>query len=410
MNTTGSITHAPYADELHWPEGLVPLRNEDDGTLAEPYEQYAWLRENAPVVRLRTGGEDVWIVTRYDDVRAAARMHKVFSSQMSDVEQPTFITLFDGADHTRLRRVYAEAFNPKSVALVADRVRERAEHLIDELIDDGRGDVVDRVCVPLTMATIGGILDVPTTDVSKLKFWSNELLVWHSRFRGLPSTDESAGHTQDFFAYLQERLEQLHADKSESVGGHLARNWKEGNITAKEAREMGAFLFMAGHDTTTFLIGNGFRELVDNPSLLDRIRRNPADAERFVEELARKRGPVHRIHRRTMEDVDLGGVTIPKRGLVRLVIASANRDSAKFADPDKFDLDRDYTGHLGFGFGVHSCIGVPLARLEARILVEVLAQKVGTLKIGPGPSLVLTPGHAITLGPTELDVELTAAR
>jgi cytochrome P450 len=402
-------TVVPYADELTWPAALPELRNTDDGTLAEPHVQYSWLRDHAPVVRLRTPGEDIWLVTRYDDARKATRTPKVFGSRMSDDEQPTFITLYDGADHTRLRRVYAEAFNPKSVALVADRVRERAEQLVDGILTAGGGDVVAGIAVPLTMATIGGILDVPLTDVERLKFWSDQLLVWHARFRGLPSTEESEAHTREFFGYLTERLEELWRTASESVGGHLARNWKEGVITGNEASEMGAFLFMAGHDTTTFLIGNGFRQLVEQPALLDRFRAHPDDVDLFVEELARYRAPVQRIHRRTTEEVAVGDVLIPPGALVRLVLGSANRDQAVVVNPDTFDIDRDNKGHLGFGHGVHSCIGAPLARLEVRTLMQVIARKVGRLTPRGENALELTPGHAITTGPTRYELDFSPA-
>lgn len=171
---------------------------------------------------------------------------------------------------------------------------------------------------------------------------------------------------------------------------------------------MAAFLFMAGHDTTTFLLGNGFRVLAEDPSLLSRMRTNPQDAGMFVEELARFRSAVHRIHRRTTQDVDVAGVTIPEGSLVRLVLAAANRDTAVFKNPDVFDMDRDHSKHLGFGFGVHSCIGAPLARLEARVLFQVLAERAKSVEVADEDGLVLTPGHAVTQGPTSLELTLVS--
>lgn len=393
----------PYIHELDWPTDLTPIKNiDDDGSMAEPFEQYAWMRKNAPAARLQTDGEDVWMITRYVDVRKASRTPDVFSSQISDGVQPTFLTLFDGQEHARLRHVYAAAFNPKSIALVEDRVRQRARSLVETLVADGSGDVVEGICIPLTMATIGGIMDVPSSDIPKMKFWSNELLKLHAGNRGLPTAPSAAENTERFFDYLQGRLDQLYVEESDSVGGHLAKMWKNGRITAKEAREMCAFLFMAGHDTTSFLIANGVRELIAHQDLLMRIRSNPDDSALFVEELARLRGPVHRTVRRLKQDATVSGVRIPAGALVRLVIASANRDESKFPRPDEFDIDRDTSGHLGFGFGVHSCIGAPLARLESRALFEALSARVDEIKFLKTHLMRLSPGHSVTLGPTEL--------
>jgi cytochrome P450 len=403
-----AISTCPYADDLQWPPGLPPLKNiDDDGSMAEPYAQYAWMRKNSPVLRLRTAGEDVYVVTRYDDVKAAARKPDVFSSRMAEGEQPTFITLFDAAEHRRLRHVYAAAFNPKSINLVEDRIKDMAQALVGDLVACGSADATQDVAVPLTMATIGGIMDVPSDDIPQMKFWSNELLAFHASNRGLPSSTEARHNTEDFFNYLQGRLEELYAANSQSVGGHLARTWKEGHITAKEARELCAFLFMAGHDTTTYLIGNAFRVLLEHPDLLARLRNRPDDCAPFVEEVARLRGPVHRTHRRTTRDAVIANVAIPAGAVVRLVNASANRDDAKFTDPDTFDIDRDNSGHVGFGFGVHSCIGAPLARLEARTLLRTLARQVSGMRLAGDDPVRLTPGHAITLGPTRLSIQVS---
>lgn len=401
-------TPAPYADELQWPPNLEPIKNVDEhGTMPEPFAQYEWLRDNSPVVRIRADDHDIWLISRYEDVRQAARKPKVFGSQVSD-EPPrfTFLPTFDAPEHTRLRQVYARAFNPKSIQLVADTVRDRATTLIDRFVESGGGDIIKELNVPLTMATISGILGVPADDVSKMKFWSDEVFNLLAQSRSLKTSDTAEKNAGEFFEYLEGLMEELYAQNSDSVGGHLARAWKEGQLSAKEAREMCAFLFVAGHDTTTMLLGNGIRQLAISPELLGRLRNQPEDTPKFIEELARYRGTVHRIFRRTKEDVVVSGYFIPKGAIVRLLVASANRDEARFSNPNEFDIDRDNEGHVGFGLGVHSCIGAPLARLQARIFFEILATKVEAITLDGDDAIELMPGHSITLGAKKILVNV----
>jgi cytochrome P450 len=183
--------------------------------------------------------------------------------------------------------------------------------------------------------------------------------------------------------------------------------WKEGLLSEKEAKELCAFVFVAGHDTTTILLANAFRVFSEHPELLDRIRRNPDDAGLFVEELARFRGTVQRASRITTEEVEMAGVRIPAGAIVRLLPAAANRDSSKFPDGETFDLDRSTDGHLGFGHGVHSCLGAPLARLEVLVTVKLLAERLGSLLLDPDKPIEYVRGNNLTnSGPEHLHVLL----
>ncbi|MFF2114320.1 cytochrome P450 [Rhodococcus koreensis] len=396
-------SEAPYAHEIDWPNGLGEFSIfDDDGSMAEPFEHYKYMRAHAPVLRVRYDGGEFWHLARYEDVRKASRTPKVFGSQLEDPVPVTFLPLFDAPDHTRLRGAVAGAFNPKSIALVEDRVRDCADSLLGTYVDAGGGDITEQVATPLTMTTIAAILDIPADNIDQLRHWSSMLLSVHRRSRGLPGTESDRETTAVFLDFIEENLERLYRDESPSVGGHLARQWKSGGLAAKEAREMCAFLFVAGHDTTTFLIGNAVRQLTESPELLDRINSRPADAELFVEELARTRGTVHRTTRQTRTDVEMSGVTIPAGSMVRLLIASANRDESKFANPDIFDIDRNNEGHFGFGFGVHSCIGAPLARLETRIAVQCMARKIARITLDPDNPMEMASGSGLTVGPRHL--------
>lgn len=398
----------PYSHDLSWPEGMAPFKVVDDGTQGDPYAHYEWMRENAPVLRASSPVSDVWFISRYDDVRKAMRAPKIFSSQVVDPVPLTFLTLFDAPNHTRLRQVVAQAFIPKAIARFEDRVRENAEKYLAPMLAARGGDAVDDYAIPLSMSTISSLLDVPAEDFEKMKFWSDETFSYFGRLaRNAQGTGTDGQSTFEFFAYLKDTMERLYREGSESVGGHIARMWKDGLLSEKEAKELCAFVFVAGHDTTTILLANAFRVFSEQPELLDRIRRNPADANLFVEELARYRGTVQRASRITTEAVEVAGVTIPAGGIVRLLPAAANRDSNKYPDGERFDIDRNTDGHLGFGHGVHSCLGAPLARLEVVVTVKLLAEKLGSLSLDPGKPIEYVRGNNLTnSGPEHLHVLL----
>jgi cytochrome P450 len=336
------------------------------------------------------------------------RAPKVFSSQVVDPVPLTFLTLFDAPNHTRLRQVVAQAFIPKAIARFEDRVRENAEKYLAPMLAAGGGDAVDDYAIPLSMSTISALLDVPAEDFDKMKFWSDETFSYFGRLaRNAQGTGTDEQSTFEFFAYLKDTMERLYREESDSVGGHIARMWKDGLLSEKEAKELCAFVFVAGHDTTTILLANAFRVFSEQPGLLERIRRNPDDASLFVEELARYRGTVQRASRITTEEVEVSGVTIPAGAIVRLLPAAANRDSSKYPDGERFDIDRNTDGHLGFGHGVHSCLGAPLARLEVLVTVKLLAEKLGSLAVDPNRPIEYVRGNNLTnSGPEHLHVML----
>jgi cytochrome P450 len=386
---------------------MTPMKVvDDDGSMAEPFAQYAWMRHHSPVVVMENqSGPDVWMVTRYDSVRAGLRAPKVFVSQPSDTPPRfNFLPQWDAPAHSRLRQFYARAFNPKSIALSEGAVRERAARLAGDFAAAGGGDVIADFAIPLTMTTIGSIMDIPTDDGQKMKDWSEEVLLLHAQSRALPSTEDAEKNAMEFFSYVEQRLHKLYDDGSQSVGGVLAKAWQDGDLTTKEAVELAGFLFVAGHDTTTMLIGNAMRFLVEQPGLLERIRDEEDAAAKTVEEVVRLRGTVHRTTRRVIRDTEVDGVTIPAGSIVRLVIAAANRDETHFSDPDVFDIDRDNSTHLGFGGGPHTCVGAPLARLETRIALQELAKRTASFAYDGDDAVSLQPGHAITLGPNRLRV------
>ncbi|WP_233809573.1 benzoate 1,2-dioxygenase electron transfer component BenC [Paraburkholderia sp. HP33-1] len=397
-----------YSHELDWPEGLEPFKVVDDGSQGDPYEHYRWMREHAPVLRCQSATSDVWFLSRYDDVYQAIRSPKLFSSEVVSPPPLTFLTLFDAPDHSRLRKVVQPSFLPLALDPFIDQIAQRAEDLLDAMIAKGGGDVVNDFAIPLSISTISTMIDVPNEDEEKMKFWSDETFSYFGRLaRNAPGTGTDEQSAQAFFTYLKEAMERLAHTDSQSIGGHIARMWKDGLLSEKEAKELCAFVFIAGHDTTTILVANAFRMFAEQPNLLARIRENPADAERFVEEVARYRGTVQRVSRITTEATTVAGVDLPKGAVVRLLLSAANRDSRKFAEGETFDIDRDSSGHLGFGNGMHKCLGAPLAKLETLIATKALARKVGEIALDPARPIQYVRGNNLTnSGPEHLFVKL----
>jgi cytochrome P450/NAD(P)H-flavin reductase/ferredoxin len=401
-------TLPPYSHELDWPEGLEPFKVVDDGSQGDPYQHYRWMREHAPVLRCQSATSDVWFLSRYDDVYQAIRNPKLLSSEVVSPPPLTFLTLFDAPDHSRLRKVVQPSFLPLALDPFIEQIAQRAEALLDAMIAKGGGDVVNDFAIPLSISTISTMIDVPNEDEEKMKFWSDETFSYFGRLaRNAPGTGTDEQSAQAFFAYLKEAMERLALTGSQSIGGHIARMWKDGLLSEKEAKELCAFVFIAGHDTTTILVANAFRMFAEHPHLLGRIRENPADADRFVEEVARYRGTVQRVSRITSEATTVAGVDLPKGAVVRLLLSAANRDSRKFADGETFDIDRDSSGHLGFGNGMHKCLGAPLARLETLIATKALARKVADIALDPARPIQYVRGNNLTnSGPAHLFVKL----
>ncbi|TCV69307.1 cytochrome P450 [Neorhizobium sp. S3-V5DH] len=399
----------PYSHELNWPKGLAPYRLIDaDGAQGEPYAHYAWLRENAPVMRVKHGELDVWIVTRHDDVRAALRKPKLFQSQVTDNRELAFITAMDNPDHARLRQVVASAFTPKVVASVEGQVRETASKLLDDMIGAGGGEVVSSLARPLTLTTISNLVGLPVHDFHQVNHWCEQTFVYFARLaRNAPGSENDEKDAREFFQYVNGHLRRLHKEGSSSVGGSLARAWlDDGTISEKEATELCAFVFIAGFETSTRLIASSFLELQHNPLLLEKLRVDPDAPRRFVEELVRMRGPTHRSVRRTTEDAEIGGYLAPRHTLVRLMIASANRDHLVWLDGDTFNIDRDATDHFGFGYGIHGCLGAPLARLEMRTLSRLFGQKLKQVTFDPDRDLVFLKGNSMINGPETLRIDI----
>ncbi|MGF6553155.1 benzoate 1,2-dioxygenase electron transfer component BenC [Paraburkholderia youngii] len=401
----------PYSHELKWPEGMEPFKVVDDGSQGDPYAHYEWMRENAPVLRCQSTTSDVWFISRYEDVFKAVRNTKLFSSEVVKPVPLTFLTLFDGEAHSRLRTILQPSFTPLAIDPFVEAVTARANELLDAMIAKGGGDVVQDFSIPLSIRTISAMLDVPAEDEEKMKFWSDETFSYFGRIaRNALGTGTDEQSANDFWEYLRVQMLKLMDTDSQSIGAHIARMWKDGLLSEKEAKELCSFVFIAGHDTTTILVANAFRMMAEQPHHLERLRANMDDCDKFVEETARYRGTVQRVSRVTTAATTVAGVHIPKGSIIRLLLSSANRDSRKFPDGETFNIDRDNEAHMGFGNGMHKCLGMPLAKLETLLSVRALAQKVGSISLDATKEIKYVRGNNLTnSGPEQLFVKLTGA-
>ncbi|GAA1380398.1 cytochrome P450 [Pseudonocardia kongjuensis] len=361
--------------------------------VADPYPLLAAMREHDPVhwsERFRS-----WFVTRFDDVSTALRDPRFSSDRITPYRRaklegpdadPALRAAFgvlgewmvfkDPPDHTRLRRLLSRSFTPRAVGRIAPRITE----LVDELLDaapPGRIDVVRDLAYPLTASVIAEMLGVPRADQERFKEWSDRItgLV----FGGLSDTDrhrsgaEGMGELTGYLTELVARREREPAD--DLLSGLITARDEQDALTHDEVIATGVLLLFAGHETTTNLIGCGVRAMLAHPGQAARMAADPALVNGAVEEMLRFDGPAKTVVRLMADDVELRGRVLRRGQRVFLSPSAANRDPAAFDDPDTFDITRRQGRQLGFGVGMHYCLGAPLARLETAIAVPRILER-----------------------------------
>jgi cytochrome P450 len=330
-------------------------------------------------------GHPAWVVLGYDAARRALndpRISKDMLAALADdgdvvaegLPGPEFsrhMLNVDPPDHTRLRRLVSRAFTPSRVAALEPAVRAIAGNLLDELDDAGPGATVDLIegyAYPLPFRVIGELLGIPAADRPRLHAWFGVLL---TGWAGDPPA-EAVRASDGIVACLRELVE----DKRRHPADDLVSVLVAAEDDALSTQELLSSLFqliVAGHDTTASLIGNGVVALLDHPGQLRALLADPGRLPAAVDELIRFTAPVpHATFRVTAEPVTLDGVQIPAHEQVLVCLGSANRDPDRFPAPDVLDIGRDDGPNLGFGHGIHYCLGAPLARLEARVAFEEL--------------------------------------
>jgi pimeloyl-[acyl-carrier protein] synthase len=371
----------------------------DPDILADPYPLYRRLREADPVAW--DPFLHAWVVTNYAGVLTV--LHKFSADRTPTPEQLTAMGLnslqpvaevmvrqmlfMDAPAHTRLRGLCSSAFTSRRVDHLRPHIQEIADDLIDRALPQGRMDAIADFAAPLPAIVTAELLGVPTSDHQQLKSWSADFAEMLGNFqhnpdrvsRVLRAVDEM---TRYFRAAIREQerhprngLVQLLVNASEG-GSRLSEDEVIANIIVT---------MVGGQETTTNLIGNGLLTLIRNPAALAQLRDDPSIIEPAVEELLRYESPSQHTARLAPDDLVLGDKRIRKRDAVMAVMAAANRDPARFPDPDRLDLTRKDNRHVAFGWAAHFCFGAPLARIESQVAFATLLRRLPNLAPEPGP-------------------------
>ncbi|MCF6526123.1 cytochrome P450 [Streptomyces sp. JJ36] len=395
---------------------------------ADPYPAYAWLREHAPVHRATLpSGVEAWLVTRYGDARQALADQRLSKNPGHHRERGahrkgktgipgersanlmTHLLNIDPPDHTRLRRLVAKAFTPRRVAEFEPRVQELADRLIDAFADRGEADLIHEFAFPLPIYAICDLLGVPAEDQDDFRDWAGMMLRHDGGTRG------GVGRAvKRMRGYLAELIHRKRGDLGDDLISGLIRASDHGeHLTENEAAAMAFILLFAGFETTVNLIGNGTYALLRDPGqrarFQDAVTRDDAPfVASAVEELLRYDGPVEMATWRfATEPVELGGQRIAEGEPVLVVLAAADRDPERFPRPDVLDLGRGDNQHLGYGHGIHYCLGAPLARLEGRIALGTLFRRLPGLQLATDPADLRWRGGLIMRGLRALPVTFT---
>lgn len=363
-----------------------------DGFFRDPYPTYAWLRKHAPVHWV--SGPDVWLVSRYDDVRQVLNDHEHFSSEnippvmqrlppevrarCSFLEQyrSSWMINRDEPDHSRLRQLVRRLFTPRAVRAWTDEIQSTANHLIDDLAAGyPTVDAVERYAYPLPALVVARILGIPEQDIDQFKDWTrDQALIIGSPTPTPELADRGHAATVAQHAYLADLAAGVDPGDP-SVLATVVAAAREDRVSEAEALSMIGLLVFAGHETTTNLIANGLLALTCNPAQAEVFRSHTVQWSSMVDELLRFDSPVPAPLRTTRKDCEIAGEHIRAGQRVFPLLGSAHRDPNAFPTPDFLDLTRDTRRVIGFGHGIHFCLGASLARLEASIALHTLLDR-----------------------------------
>lgn len=370
----------------------------------DPYAFYPVLREQAPVIEIDFFGQPNWVISRRADISKVLMNPAIFSSKTTPLASVLFA---DPPDHARLRRIVAGRFTRAAVGELAPVIARRTDELVAAIVAAGRCDIVEDFGARLTITMIAHLLGLDEARIEHLRALtklSAEYVMSLRTGRSASAEAERANRT------IHDLMGGVFQDRQFAEAGLVAtlhEAWANGDLTFEEAVTFAVILFAAGHSTTTNLIGNAVHVLTGDPACLDRIAVEDGFVDRFVEEVLRMRPSFHRIQRITTCETELGGVMLPSGAMVRLLLASANRDPGFFAAPETFDADAERRGHLAFGQGIHTCLGNILARAEAGIALRAMARAVAAIRIAPDrPPIPLAGGTMNEFGFDHLHVIL----
>ena len=362
----------------------------DPDVIADPYPLLRELRETAPVHK--SGISDFWVLTRFDDCRAALRDQRLGSPEPGE-EAPSLLAASrsprpDGVrsllflnppDHTRIRSLVSRAFTPRRVEHLRPVVQAMTEELLDQVAEAGECDLIDALAFPLPANVISELVGVPVADRDWLRPLVSDLAATLEPNRQPGEVERSEAASAKVNEYLNDLIDRRRADPADDLlSGLIAASDGEDRLTQPEVAVTVSLIYAAGFETTMNLIGNMVHTLMRHPDQLARLRADRSLVPSAVDEVLRFEPPVQIDGRYARADTEVGGHVIPAGHGVLTLLGAANRDPAAVDDPDRFDVRRSEVPLLAFGSGIHYCLGAALARLEGQVVLEALLDRFGT--------------------------------
>lgn len=384
-----------------------PVELDDDmlteERVADPYPFFDELRANDPVhysERYRA-----WFVSRWDDVFTSLRdprfssdrVKAVYDTKLTDEQRAERKPMFDilqywmvfndPPDHTRLRGLVNRAFTPRAVSDLRPRVEQVVAEQLEEIRGRGSVDLIRDFAFPIPAVVIAEMMGVPADERDLFKGWSDAIMALVFGAAGVAGRREQAqASMMELVAYLQDLVTHFRAHPAENlIGDLIGAQEADDRLSDEEIVSTCTLVLFGGHETTTNLIGNGTRALLHHPDQLERLRNDPELIGTAIEELLRYDGPSKMEVRRAIDDIELRGKTIREGDQIYFVQSAANRDPEQFDGPNSLDIGRTPNRHCGFGFGIHYCMGAPIARLEGSIAIDALVRALPGLRIGDEP-------------------------
>ena len=372
--------------------GDVHFNPMDPEFVADPYPTYHRLRAEDPVHHSPLG---FWVLTRYEDVVAALRDPRLIKEPIAAFVAARFgapmpamgLSMLDRdpPDHTRLRGLVNKAFTPRVVEGLRPHIQKIVDGLLARVEGAGTMDLIEEFAYPLPVTVICQMLGVPVEDRERFKQWGLDIARGLDAILLPPDSDvarRSVAARRALADYFRALIaERRAAPRGDMLSDLIAAEEAGDKLSEDELLATCILLLVAGHETTVNLIGNGTLALLRHPDQLRRLREDPGLIGSAVEELLRYDGPVQRTARIPSADVTFDGRTIAKGEMVMPFIGAADRDPAQFPDPDRLDLTRTDNRHIAFGWGIHFCLGAPLARVEGQIAIGTLVQRLPRLAL-----------------------------
>jgi cytochrome P450 len=377
--------------------GTVGFDPGDPAFVVDPYPVYAAMR--AADGLLRNDDDRLpydWVASRYVHVDLLLRhrsLGRVFTPRVpyerfapwNLVNEHAMLEL-EPPDHTRLRTLVAHAVTPRRVEQMRTQVRVVADELVGRLAADGGGDIVHDLAEPLPVAVIATLLGIPDPDRQLLRPWSNAIVELYEPDPASGAEERAVRAAADFTAYLHDLIAKRRAEPGDDLLSALVSLQVAGDrLTVDELVATAVLLLNAGHEASVNVLGNGVAHLLAEPSRYARLVTEPALAPRAVEEAIRYDTPLSLFTRTVMSPVTVDGVNLEAGQVVALLLGSANRDPDAFDNPDTFDLSRWPNPHVGFGAGIHFCLGAALARVELQEAFGALVARCPDLQLDGQP-------------------------